>query len=255
MGQRLLVVVAHPDDETFGCGSLLAHAAASGVHTMVCCATRGEAGTPAPGSGLDGAHLGQVREAELRQAAKLLGVSRVRLLTWIDSDMAGDPAPGSLVAAPLRDVASAIVEVIDEFQPHVVVTLDASDGHRDHVHVRDATLLAIEQAAWDTPRAYLHCLPRSLMRQWVDHLRATSAEAAHLDLGELGTPDALITTVIDTSSHEALRRRAMAAHRSQVPPYDAMPPDLQSAFLTVDRLRRVRPDWHDDALESDVFAP
>ena len=46
---RLLVTVAHPDDETFGCGSLLAHASARGIETVVACATRGELGEIAPG--------------------------------------------------------------------------------------------------------------------------------------------------------------------------------------------------------------
>src|SRR5437763_11299620 len=67
---RLQLVVAHPDDETFGCGSLLLHAAAAGATTSVVCATRGEAGE---GGAAD---LGAVREQELRAAARLLGVQR-----------------------------------------------------------------------------------------------------------------------------------------------------------------------------------
>ena len=57
MQQRLMVVVAHPDDESFGCGSTLLHAAAAGARTAVVCATRGEAGEPAPGSGIARAEL------------------------------------------------------------------------------------------------------------------------------------------------------------------------------------------------------
>ena len=98
---RLLVVVAHPDDETFGCGSLLAHAAASGVPAVVACATRGEAGSPTPGRGLDDADMAEVREAELREAAELVGVGRVELFDWIDSGMDGEPVPGSGVRRSL----------------------------------------------------------------------------------------------------------------------------------------------------------
>src|SRR5690242_4937705 len=64
-GFRLQVVVAHPDDETFGCGSLLLHAAAKGATTSVVCATRGEAGEGAADD------LGAVRERELREAARV----------------------------------------------------------------------------------------------------------------------------------------------------------------------------------------
>jgi LmbE family N-acetylglucosaminyl deacetylase len=58
---RLLVAVAHPDDETFGCGSVLLRAADLGATTFVCCATRGELGEPAPGSGVTQDRLGAVR--------------------------------------------------------------------------------------------------------------------------------------------------------------------------------------------------
>src|SRR3954447_14239186 len=97
-GGRLLVVVAHPDDETFGCGSVLAHAAARGATVAVCCATRGEAGEPAPDSGVGIEDLGVVREAELRAAAAHLGVERVDVLDDADSGMEGDPPAGSLAA-------------------------------------------------------------------------------------------------------------------------------------------------------------
>ncbi|MGH8977796.1 MAG: PIG-L deacetylase family protein, partial [Acidimicrobiia bacterium] len=91
----LLVVVAHPDDESFGCGSILAHAAATGYETAVLCATRGEAGE----SRVPTDDLAAVREAELRNAARILGVGTVRVLDHVDSGMKGEPAPGTLAAA------------------------------------------------------------------------------------------------------------------------------------------------------------
>ena len=249
----LLVVVAHPDDETFGCGSLLAHATARGASSAVICATRGEAGTPTPGLGLEGQDIAVVREAELRSASALLGVSRVELLAYLDSDMEGDPAPGTLFAAPLDAVADEIVPFIDELRPEVIVTIDGSDGHRDHVHMRHATLLAAERAAWRTPRVYLHCLPQSLLRRWVEVLQAEQPESTYLHLGELGTPEDLITTVIDTSAYLDLREAAMALHASQTPPYNAMPPEVRRDFLTAERLRRVAPAWSGGPLETDIF--
>src|SRR5262245_54022017 len=180
----LLCVVAHPDDETFGCGSTLVHAAARGMETVVACATRGEAGHPTPGSVPEGATLADVRETELRAAAAFLGVGRVEVLDWRDSDMEGDPAPGTLVAAPLDEVADALVPLIDDVRPDVILTLDGSDGHRDHAHVRDATLLAVERATWPTPRVYLQCLSRELMHEWAALMRGESdnPHAVYLEL-------------------------------------------------------------------------
>lgn len=252
--QRLLVTVAHPDDETFGCGSLLGHAAAQGASTMVVCATRGEAGTPAPGSGLDDADIAAARENELHTAAELLGVAHVRLLDWVDSGMDGEPADGTLAAAPIDDVAADVVAVIDEYRPHIVVTLDGSDGHRDHQHMRDATALAVERATWEVERLYLHCLPQVLMRQWVDELQAKQPDAAHLALGELGTPESEVTTIIDTSDQLELRERAIAAHASQISPYEVMGPALRAKFLSAERLRRIRPPWNGGEPERSIFA-
>src|SRR5688572_20109019 len=83
---RVQVVVAHPDDETFGCGSWLLHAAAAaGAVTAVCCATRGEAGEPPRGRTWQPSELAAVRERELREASALLGVERVDLLHFLDS--------------------------------------------------------------------------------------------------------------------------------------------------------------------------
>lgn len=244
----MLVVVAHPDDETFGCGSVLAHAASRGVETVVACATRGEAGS-------DAADIAVIRERELRDAATVLGVRRVELLGWIDSGMDGEPAPGTLVAAPLDEVARAVAALVDDVRPDVVVTLDASDGHRDHAHVRDATLLAVDHATWHTPRVYLQCLPQRLMRRWVRELQAKQPDSDHLALGDLGTPDELVTTILDTAEHLALRERAIAIHASQTSPYEVMADDLRREFLATDRLRRVRPEWSGGPLETELFGP
>jgi LmbE family N-acetylglucosaminyl deacetylase len=249
----MLVVVAHPDDETYGCGSLLAHAAARGATTIVACATRGEEGECRPGTVPEGGDLAVVREAELRAAAAYLGVSRVELFSWCDSGLVGEPTPKSFVAAPLADVAARVAALIDDVEPTVVVTIDGSDGHRDHAHIRDATLAALDEASWVTPRAYVQGLPRALMRKWVELLRAELPESAYLGLGELGTPDDAITTVVDTSEFFERREHAITLHATQVSPFDRMPPDVRREFLTRELLCRVRPPWTDGPPETDIF--
>jgi LmbE family N-acetylglucosaminyl deacetylase len=250
---RLSVVVAHPDDETFGCGSLLLHAAARGLTTAVVCATRGEAGesggvdAPAPDE------LGRVREGELRTAAGLLGVSRVDLLTYRDSGMSGPAGPGTLVDADADAVAAAVRAHLEDFRPTLVITLDGGDGHRDHVAIRDATLSAVGSSAWAVDRVYLQCLPQSLMRRWVEYMAATDPSWEHLEAGMPGTPDEEITTVVDTSRHFAGREQAIRAHRSQRSPFDSLPLELRRDFLTSEHLRRVRPPWPGGPRESEML--
>lgn len=227
---RLLVAVAHPDDEAFGCGSLLAYAAAHGMSSTVVCATRGELGEPAPGSGLTRADLPEVRERELRAACALLGVERVEVLGYRDSGVDGEPAPGALAAADPAELRDRIAAVMAEVSPDVVVTLDASDGHRDHAAVRDATVAALDAVPHRPAATYLFCLARSLMTAF------TGADT-------LGTPDEEITHLVDVADLLDLRWRAIRTHASQVPPFDAMDAVLQRGFLAVDRLRQVDPPW------------
>lgn len=233
---RLLVVIAHPDDESFGCGSVLARATAEGHDAAVLCATRGEAGE----SRIETDDLGSLREHELRTAARILGVCTVRLLHHADSGMTGDPLPGTLAAADPVALTNEILSVIDELRPDVVVTLDASDGHRDHAVVRDATLGAVDTADHAPAATYLLCLARSSMTRWAEHMRANGGGDAYLALGDLGTPDEDITLVVDVSDHVSTRWAAMRAHASQASPYDDLPAELQDEFLTQDRLRLVR---------------
>jgi N-acetyl-1-D-myo-inositol-2-amino-2-deoxy-alpha-D-glucopyranoside deacetylase len=233
---RLLIVVAHPDDESFGCGSVLAHAAANRHDTAVVCATLGDAGE----SRIETDDLAALRESELRAAAEILGVGLVRLLGHVDSGMTGEPRPGALVSVDPALLAAEVQAVIEELRPDVVVTLDAGDGHRDHVAIRDATLTAVDASAHPVAATYLVCLARSSMTRWVNHMRATGGADAYLSMAELGTPDADITLVIDVERHLATRWAAMRAHHSQASPYDDLPDELQHEFLAKDRLRLVR---------------
>ncbi|HEX4982415.1 MAG TPA: hypothetical protein VFV63_11975 [Ilumatobacteraceae bacterium] len=102
-------------------------------------------------------------------------------------------------------------------------------------------------------RVYLSCLARSLMQEWVAHLRAADPDSEYLDLGRLGTPDEHITTVLDSSEHYELRWQVIRAHASQTSPFEIMPPDLQRSFLATDRLRRIRPPWAGGPLERNLI--
>ena len=239
-GQRLAVVVAHPDDETFGCGSLIAQAAAAGAEVTVVCATRGELGERRPDP--PGTHhaderpLGVVRETELCEAAAVLGVTEVVLLGHVDSGFDGAVAAEALVATDVERLAVELAEHLAVIGADVVLTLDGSDGHRDHLHVRDATLRAVQRLE-PRPRLVHSCLANSLMRRWAAVMAEAQPDAAHLtiDVAELGRPDVELD-VIDTAAVLGVRERAIACHRSQASPYDELPADLRRAFLANDHV-------------------
>jgi LmbE family N-acetylglucosaminyl deacetylase len=249
---RLLFVVAHPDDETFGTGSLIAQASAAGAEVVVCCATRGEAGEAPEGFTGD---LGALRESELRAAGALLGVRRFVLLGFGDSGMVGDPPAGALVAAPFDDVVAAVRAVVDDVAPDVVVALDPEhgDGHRDHAAIGRATVAACRDR--EGIRLYAWAIPRSLLARWFAEIERLRPETEHLDLDRagLGRPDELITTVVDTSELMELRERAIRLHASQTSPFEGMPDDLRAAFLGADHLARLTPAWEGGTQETALF--
>src|SRR5438874_1380367 len=144
----LLVALAHPDDESLISGTIARYASRMPV-TMLC-ATRGEVGEIAPGTGATRETLGAVREQELRDACGLLGVDDVRFLTYRDSGMQGTPEnddPRNFARADAERVAGEIRAVIEQVQPKVVVTWDETGGygHPDHEAMHERTPAALDK--------------------------------------------------------------------------------------------------------------
>jgi LmbE family N-acetylglucosaminyl deacetylase len=243
--RTLLVVVAHPDDESFGCGALIASAVQTGARVVVYCASRGERGEDASGQRLTGAELGRAREAELRESARLLGASTVELLDLVDSGWDGVADPGSIVAEPQR-LGAALDEVLRRHRPDVVVTLDptGSDGHRDHAAVGQATTEAFDRVV-DWPASLYHwCLPHSLMDAWSRQVAARDPDSVYLET-ELGRADLDVTTVLDGRAVLDVVQRAIDAHRTQASPFEGISPALVERFVRFDYLVRQRPAWPD----------
>jgi LmbE family N-acetylglucosaminyl deacetylase len=243
---KALVTVAHPDDETFGTGSVIAALLTGGAHVTVCCATRGEEGE-APGGLAEDADLGAVREAELRAAGAVLGVHEFVLLGLRDSGMSGDAGEETLAGAPYAEVVRRVSAVLDDVEPTVVVTLgpERGDGHRDHVRIGRATIEACRGR--DGVRVYAWVVGREVMRAWFAELARTNPDAAHLamdvDRDDVGWPEDEVSVVLDSRPYRDLRARAAREHRTQKPPFDGMPAGLQDAFLDTDRLVQVVPPW------------
>jgi N-acetyl-1-D-myo-inositol-2-amino-2-deoxy-alpha-D-glucopyranoside deacetylase len=233
-GDRLVVVVPHPDDETFGCGSLIAQAADIGIAVTVICATRGEAGERIDGTETGHLPLAEVRERELRDAATVLGAQQVTLLDHADSGFDGPLPERALCSVAVETLATEIEVRLRTIRPHVVVTLDGGDGHRDHLHMRSAVELAISRMD-DRPTLVLSCLANNLMRMWVDEMQTVNPGTVYLeaDVAGLGRPDDELVP-IDASGYVEVRERAIACHRSQRSPYEGLSLELRRAFLATD---------------------
>jgi len=241
--RRLLGVFAHPDDESFGSGGVLAKYAQEGVEVHVCIATDGATGSVAT----DGASvadetqpLADVRQQELACACQVLGV-QLHTLGYRDSGMEGSPDnkhPDSLYQADLDIVAQDIVGVMREVRPHVVITHDPSGGyfHPDHIRVNHAVRRAWAKAGdagayspsneesskpWHPERLYYAVVPRSALRLYIWILRLQRRDPAHygrqgdVDLTQVGTPDKMIHVRLDVEPYLAIKQEAGACHRSQ----------------------------------------
>lgn len=180
MTKKILAVLAHPDDESFGLGGTLALYARRGYETYYVCATRGEAGSADP-EFLDGfKDTAELRTNELMRAAKELGLKEVIFLGYRDSGMPGMEAnqhPDAQINHPIEEVAGRIVKHIRTIKPDVVVTFDPIGGYRhpDHIHIHKATVLAFANADDETfypehgegfrPQAlYFQVFPRGWLR-------------------------------------------------------------------------------------------
>ncbi len=150
--RRMLVSVAHPDDESFGMAGTIARYVSEGVDIYLICSTNGDVGTTDPEFMQDYQTMAQLRMAELCCAAQALGFSHIYAFGYRDSGMAGSPDnhhPDSLYAADLDEVTRRVTEVIREVRPQVVVTFDpyGGYGHPDHIRMHDATTRAFYAAS------------------------------------------------------------------------------------------------------------
>lgn len=138
---KLLVIFAHPDDESMGMGATLAKYAAEGVETHLICASRGErgwGGAEEQNPGLE--QLGKIRTMELERAVALLGMKSLSFLGYID---------GEVDRAHHAEAIGRIVTHIRRIRPQVVVTFphDGIYGHPDHIAIGQFATAAIVCAA------------------------------------------------------------------------------------------------------------
>lgn len=275
----LLAVHAHPDDESICTAGTFARYAAAGVRTALVCCTRGEEGEIRDPT-LDVAEaqprLGAIREAELRAAAAVLGIAEVHLLGYRDSGMSGTASsadPRSFIKADPDEAAERLAVIVRALRPQVVVTYDERGGygHRDHCMAHRVTRLAIERAAhegaggtgWTVSKLYYTVLARSVVT-WINEQMQARGLAApfggpHPDLKvRQGTvPDELINARIDVHGYLEAARRALRAHRTQIPESDvllALPDDIAAEAFAVEHYIRVFSHVPAPGQETDLFS-
>ena len=291
--RRLLLVHAHPDDETIGSGATMARYVAEGAHVTLVTCTLGELGevlVPAlEGIAAErGDQLGGYRIAELADAMRALGVSDHRFLGgagyWRDSGMMGtagndDPrAFWSCAGDPSRfDTAvEQAVSVIREVRPQVLVTYDeiGGYGHPDHIMAHRVAMAAAERAGqpggdgdpWVIPKIYWTAIPKSVLQRGIDALRAAGDETffdgvESADDLPMGNPDDEVTTAVDGTDFAGAKDAAMRAHATQIAvdgPFFALSNNLGQPMLGVEYYRIVRGETaaprDADGRETDLFA-
>lgn len=216
---RLTAILAHPDDESLGVGGTLARYADEGVSTHLVTATRGERGRC---DHLDARpsdeEVGRIREAELREAAGILGVSGLTLLGYLDGELdRADPAEAS------GRIADALLSV----RPHVVLTFgpDGAYGHPDHVAISQFTTAAVARAA-----ARGHQVSKLYYIAWGAEKWSAYQSAFKELVSRVGDqvrraspwPEWAITTRIETGEQWRTVWKAVSAHRSQMSSYAAL---------------------------------
>jgi N-acetyl-1-D-myo-inositol-2-amino-2-deoxy-alpha-D-glucopyranoside deacetylase len=269
---RLLLVHAHPDDETITTGATMARYAAAGAVVALVTCTRGEQGEVIPP---ELAHLvadrddvlGEYREGELAAAMTALGVADHRFLglpsgrRYRDSGMTFDPAgavvlpddirPDAFALADVEEAAGHLAVVIEELRPHVVVGYDPGGGygHPDHIQAHRVTVQAVELAAqrtWSVPKMYWVVTPETVAQQHVLALaepgnpflpRPADGPAASMVM-----PDDTVTTVVDGSAFVTAKAAALRAHATQLlvdEPYFALSNRIGQLIAPVEYFRLI----------------
>lgn len=230
MAPTLVTVFAHPDDETFSVGGSLAAAVDAGARVVTICATRGEVGEIADPSLATAETLGATREAELRAACAELGVHDVRFLGYRDSGMAGTPEntdPRAFANAPDLEAIERIAGHFRELRPDVVVTFEPGGvyGHPDHTKISRCATAAFDRVPG--ARLFYAGPSRSAFTTMLAEMKAAGVGTTFPFEGSetFGVPDEEITTVVDVRPQLARKKRALAAHRTQINPWLASLPD------------------------------
>ena len=235
--KRLLLVHAHPDDETINNGVTMAKYAKDGAQVTLVTCTRGEEGEvlvaelASLASDKDD-KLGQHREIELKDAMAHLGIADFRFLgapnkKWRDSGMMGMPQNDRTDVfwqSDLDESANELVKIILEIKPQVLITYDefGGYGHPDHIKAHRVAMRAAEIAeinGWKIEKIYWNTMPRSVIQMGIEKMKEVGSDffgAESVDDLPFAKPDELVTSVVHASEFVPQKLAAMKAHATQI---------------------------------------
>ena len=277
--RRLLTVLAHPDDESFGIGGTLARYADEGVAVHIAIATDGVAGSVAAGYEHTLIELAAVRHKELETAVATLG-GTLHTFGYRDSGYIGDPAnqhPDAFINADERQAIGRVVELIRSIRPQVVITHDETGGyyHPDHIFCWKITTAGFAAAAdptqypeigpapYQPQRLYYTGFSNRMVKvfTWLMRLRGQDPKRAgrnkDIDWTRIGIEPRRLHAHIDYRRYWEAKRIAGAAHASQgggVSRGRLLPEPIQRRYMATETFIRAYPPAPDGFRESDLFA-
>jgi LmbE family N-acetylglucosaminyl deacetylase len=212
----VLVVFAHPDDESLTCGGTIARLADAGAKVVLLCASRGERGSISDPSLVPDGDLAAVRSRELHDAAAILGISEVIVLDHRDGNLRWQAVP---------ELHAEIVRVVEQHRPSAVITFD-EDGlywHLDHIGVHERTYTALLSLGADAPPLYYVTIPKGIMSDVVQAAREHDADVPDTSIWGI-VPDAFgagampATITVDVRDWVPRKLAAIRCHRTQFGP-------------------------------------
>ncbi|HKI57195.1 MAG TPA: PIG-L deacetylase family protein [Trueperaceae bacterium] len=221
----LLAIYAHPDDEAFGTGGTLARYAASGVDVRLICATRGESGKITDPDIDPASDLATLREGELREACRHLGIGEPIFLGYHDSgrhERTRYDDPKALMNVDEFELEEALLPWFERLRPQVLLTFDPHGGygHIDHIRIQRAATAAFWSSGnlvTEAPRRlFYNAMPLERMRRLQEARRNGPMDG--LDPARYAVSEDSFAAVLDVGAFMDVKERAIRAHRSQVGP-------------------------------------
>ncbi len=224
---KLMCVLAHPDDESLGFGGVIAKYAAQGIDVSLIMATRGQKGWKGKKEDYPGPEaLGDIRTKELQAASHILGIKQIHFLDHMD---------GELDQVEPQEVIRKIAWQIRSIKPQVILTFgpEGNYGHPDHIAISQFACAAVLQAAnsqYQTNSLAPQCISKlyyladtkGLVHEYKKVFGGLTMQVDDVKRQFLGWEEWAITTKIDVSDYIDIVKKAITYHKSQLHNYEKL---------------------------------